>query len=101
MSRVREDPPVPAAPHADSSSGCPGSPPAPPPRGRLTGRPVPPPVTDRAAARARFGIGPGEVCVLVFGGSLGARSINEAAIEAFAGAPFRVLHAAGARDYAE
>ena len=65
----------------------------------MTGRPVPPPVTDRAAARARFGIGADEVCVLVFGGSLGARSINEAAIAAFAGAPFRVLHAAGTRDY--
>ena len=37
--------------------------------------------------------------MLVFGGSLGARSINEAAIEAFADAPFRVLHACGARDY--
>ena len=37
--------------------------------------------------------------MLVFGGSLGARSINEAAIEAFAGAPFRVLHACGTRDY--
>jgi UDP-N-acetylglucosamine--N-acetylmuramyl-(pentapeptide) pyrophosphoryl-undecaprenol N-acetylglucosamine transferase len=70
-------------------------------RYRVTGRPVPggdAPI-DRAAARARFGIGDDEVCVLVFGGSLGARSINEAAIEAFAGAPFRVLHAAGARDY--
>jgi UDP-N-acetylglucosamine--N-acetylmuramyl-(pentapeptide) pyrophosphoryl-undecaprenol N-acetylglucosamine transferase len=65
-----------------------------------TGRPVPPPATDRAAARARFGIPEGEDCVLVFGGSLGARSINEAAIEAFAGAPYRVLHAAGARDFA-
>ncbi|HEX2104734.1 MAG TPA: undecaprenyldiphospho-muramoylpentapeptide beta-N-acetylglucosaminyltransferase [Solirubrobacteraceae bacterium] len=66
----------------------------------VTGRPVPPPATDRAAARDRFGIGPDERCVLVFGGSLGARSINEAAVEAFAGAPYRVLHAAGARDYA-
>ncbi len=64
----------------------------------VTGRPVPPPATDRAAARARFGIGPEETCVLVFGGSLGARSINQAAIEAFAGARFRVLHAAGERD---
>jgi UDP-N-acetylglucosamine--N-acetylmuramyl-(pentapeptide) pyrophosphoryl-undecaprenol N-acetylglucosamine transferase len=36
--------------------------------------------------------------VLVFGGSLGARSINEAAIEGLAGAPYRVLHAAGERD---
>jgi UDP-N-acetylglucosamine--N-acetylmuramyl-(pentapeptide) pyrophosphoryl-undecaprenol N-acetylglucosamine transferase len=36
--------------------------------------------------------------VLVFGGSQGARSINHAAIVAFAGARFRVLHAAGERD---
>jgi UDP-N-acetylglucosamine--N-acetylmuramyl-(pentapeptide) pyrophosphoryl-undecaprenol N-acetylglucosamine transferase len=65
----------------------------------VTGRPVPPPATDRTAARARFGI-PGDArCVLVFGGSLGARSINEAAVEAFADAPYRVLHAAGARDF--
>ena len=67
----------------------------------VTGRPVPPPATDRAAARARFGIPADARCVLVFGGSLGARSINEAAVEAFAGAPYRVLHAAGTRDYAE
>jgi UDP-N-acetylglucosamine--N-acetylmuramyl-(pentapeptide) pyrophosphoryl-undecaprenol N-acetylglucosamine transferase len=64
----------------------------------VTGRPVPPPATDRPAARARFGIGAEETCVLVFGGSQGARSINLAAIQAFAGATFRVLHAAGERD---
>ncbi|HEV3000911.1 MAG TPA: glycosyltransferase, partial [Solirubrobacteraceae bacterium] len=69
------------------------------PRYLVTGRPVPPPATDRAAARARFGLGEGERCVLVFGGSLGARSINEAAIEAFRDAPYRVLHAAGRRDH--
>ncbi|HEV2770214.1 MAG TPA: UDP-N-acetylglucosamine--N-acetylmuramyl-(pentapeptide) pyrophosphoryl-undecaprenol N-acetylglucosamine transferase, partial [Solirubrobacteraceae bacterium] len=69
-------------------------------RYRVTGRPVGPPVTDRAAARARFGVGEEETCVLVFGGSLGARSVNEAAVEAFADAPFRVLHAAGVRDFA-
>src|SRR3954469_6949480 len=69
-------------------------------RYRVTGRPVPPPVTDRAGARAAFGLRPGENCVLVFGGSLGARSINEAAIDAFAGTPLRVLHACGTRDYA-
>jgi UDP-N-acetylglucosamine--N-acetylmuramyl-(pentapeptide) pyrophosphoryl-undecaprenol N-acetylglucosamine transferase len=72
--------------------GCDG------PRYRITGRPVPAPATDRDAARARFGIGPEETCVLVFGGSLGARSINLAALEAFKGAGFRVLHAAGERD---
>jgi UDP-N-acetylglucosamine--N-acetylmuramyl-(pentapeptide) pyrophosphoryl-undecaprenol N-acetylglucosamine transferase len=38
--------------------------------------------------------------VLVFGGSLGARSINLAAPEAFADAPYRVLHVAGRRDAA-
>jgi UDP-N-acetylglucosamine--N-acetylmuramyl-(pentapeptide) pyrophosphoryl-undecaprenol N-acetylglucosamine transferase len=70
-------------------------------RYRVTGRPVPPPATDRAAARARFGIGPEELCVLIFGGSLGARSINRAALEAFAGAHFHVLHVAGERDIAE
>jgi UDP-N-acetylglucosamine--N-acetylmuramyl-(pentapeptide) pyrophosphoryl-undecaprenol N-acetylglucosamine transferase len=64
----------------------------------VTGRPVPPPATDRAAARERFGLGLDDTCVLVFGGSLGARSINLAAVEAFADADFRVLHAAGERD---
>jgi UDP-N-acetylglucosamine--N-acetylmuramyl-(pentapeptide) pyrophosphoryl-undecaprenol N-acetylglucosamine transferase len=67
-------------------------------RYRVTGRPVPPPATDRDAARARFGISEADTCVLVCGGSQGARSINQAAVEAFAGARFRVLHAAGERD---
>ena len=71
------------------------------PRYLVTGRPVPPPAADVAAARRRFGLADGEVCVLVFGGSLGARTINEAAIEAFRAAPFRVLHAAGERDHAD
>jgi UDP-N-acetylglucosamine--N-acetylmuramyl-(pentapeptide) pyrophosphoryl-undecaprenol N-acetylglucosamine transferase len=64
----------------------------------VTGRPVPPPAGDWQAARERFGIGLRESCVLVFGGSQGARSINHAAVEAFAGARFHVLHAAGERD---
>ncbi len=67
-------------------------------RYRITGRPVPRPASDPIAARERFGISSTETCVLVFGGSQGARSINHAAIEAFAGARFRVLHAAGERD---
>ncbi len=70
-------------------------------RYRITGRPVPAPARDRDAARARFGIGADELCVLVFGGSQGARSINRAALEAFAGARFRILHAAGERDLGE
>ena len=72
-------------------------------RYEVTGRPVPPLNSDRQAARARFGLTADERCVLVFGGSLGARSINIAAIEAFAapGATVRVLHISGQRDYAE
>jgi UDP-N-acetylglucosamine--N-acetylmuramyl-(pentapeptide) pyrophosphoryl-undecaprenol N-acetylglucosamine transferase len=66
----------------------------------VTGRPVPPTVGDRDGARERFGIQPGEIVVLVFGGSLGARSINEAAVAGFADAPYRILHVAGHRDFA-
>ena len=65
----------------------------------VTGRPVPPTVTDRSAARARFGLEAGETAVLVFGGSLGARSINQASVRAFADAPYRILHVAGRRDF--
>jgi UDP-N-acetylglucosamine--N-acetylmuramyl-(pentapeptide) pyrophosphoryl-undecaprenol N-acetylglucosamine transferase len=70
-------------------------------RYRVTGRPIPPPCGDRGVARERLGIARDETCVLVFGGSLGARSINLAALEAFTGAGFRVLHVAGPRDYRE
>jgi UDP-N-acetylglucosamine--N-acetylmuramyl-(pentapeptide) pyrophosphoryl-undecaprenol N-acetylglucosamine transferase len=65
----------------------------------VTGRPVPPRDADRDAARAALGIPAEERCVLVFGGSLGARSVNHAAVAAFAGAPYRVLHIAGRRDF--
>ena len=57
---------------------------------------------DRAAARARFGIDDDRECVLVFGGSLGAKRLNDAAIDAFgSAAPCWVLHACGRRDYDE
>ncbi len=72
-------------------------------RYEVTGRPVPPGTgrADRTAARRRFGLDPDEHCLLVFGGSLGARSLNEAAVEAFgADAPCAVLHVSGRRDYA-
>jgi UDP-N-acetylglucosamine--N-acetylmuramyl-(pentapeptide) pyrophosphoryl-undecaprenol N-acetylglucosamine transferase len=75
------------------------------PRFLVTGRPVPAAIghADRDAARKRFGIAAGDRCLLVFGGSQGARSINLAALEAFAGpeAPardFHVLHISGSRD---
>lgn len=71
------------------------------PRYRVTGRPVPAFAPDRARARERLAIAAEQTCVLVFGGSLGARSINAAALEAFAQAPFHVLHVCGTRDYAE
>src|SRR3954452_4238083 len=48
-------------------------------RFRVTGRPIFPPATDRRAARARFDLGPKDVCLLVTGGSQGARTVNEAA----------------------
>ena len=70
-------------------------------RYRVTGRPIPPPAHDRAAARERFAVDAQATCVLVFGGSLGARSINLAAIEAFAGADLHVLHVCGVRDHDE
>ena len=72
------------------------------PKWVVTGRPVPADVlaADRAAARARFGIDDDQPCLLVFGGSLGARRLNEAAVEAFGGAaPCWVLHACGTRDH--
>ena len=57
---------------------------------------------DRDAARGRFGIAEAEPCLLVFGGSLGARRLNEAALDAFGdAAPGAVLHAAGRRDHDE
>ncbi len=76
-------------------------------RFRVTGRPIAHFKQDRAAARAQFGLAPQETCVLVFGGSLGARSINIAAAGAFAAQPdaiapdVRVLHISGQRDHPE
>jgi UDP-N-acetylglucosamine--N-acetylmuramyl-(pentapeptide) pyrophosphoryl-undecaprenol N-acetylglucosamine transferase len=72
----------------------------------VTGRPVPDAVlrADRGAARERFGIAAGERCLLVVGGSQGARSVNFAALAAFAerdGRDFHVLHLAGRRDFEE
>ena len=68
----------------------------------LTGRPVPSGTqdADRGAARARLGVDGDAACVLIFGGSLGARRLNEAAVDAFgSGAPGAVVHASGQRDY--
>lgn len=72
----------------------------------LTGRPVPDAVlkADRGAARERFGIAAEARCLLVVGGSQGARSVNLAAIKAFAerqDRDFDVIHLAGRRDFPE
>jgi UDP-N-acetylglucosamine--N-acetylmuramyl-(pentapeptide) pyrophosphoryl-undecaprenol N-acetylglucosamine transferase len=72
----------------------------------VTGRPVPSAVlsADRAKARERFGVAAGDRCLLVMGGSQGARSINLCAVEAFAERPgrdFNVVHLAGRRDFDE
>jgi UDP-N-acetylglucosamine--N-acetylmuramyl-(pentapeptide) pyrophosphoryl-undecaprenol N-acetylglucosamine transferase len=72
----------------------------------VTGRPIPAGIADadRAAARERFGVAADDRCLLVFGGSQGARSINLAALEAFIGPGtdergFHVLHISGSRDH--
>jgi len=74
----------------------------------VTGRPVPIAVgrADRNAARERFGIATDDRCLLVFGGSQGARSINECALDAFVGdgpaardRGYHVLHITGRRDF--
>ena len=69
----------------------------------VTGRPVPAAIAaaDRGAARERFGLGGSERCLLVFGGSQGARTINQAALDGLLrpGRSFHVLHIAGTRDY--
>ena len=70
----------------------------------VTGRPIPAATgeVDPRRARRRFEIGAAEPCLLVFGGSLGARSLNHAAIDAFGeSAPCAVLHTCGHRDYHE
>ncbi|HEX6754011.1 MAG TPA: undecaprenyldiphospho-muramoylpentapeptide beta-N-acetylglucosaminyltransferase [Solirubrobacterales bacterium] len=75
----------------------------------LTGRPVPAAVlgADRALARERFGVSAADPCLLVMGGSQGARSINLAAVGAFAEGEragerdFHVIHLSGERDHDE
>ncbi|MEX2107437.1 MAG: UDP-N-acetylglucosamine--N-acetylmuramyl-(pentapeptide) pyrophosphoryl-undecaprenol N-acetylglucosamine transferase [Solirubrobacterales bacterium] len=72
----------------------------------VTGRPVQAAVlaADRASARQRFGIASDARCLLVMGGSQGARSINTSTIEALVERPgrdFDVVHIAGRRDFDE
>jgi UDP-N-acetylglucosamine--N-acetylmuramyl-(pentapeptide) pyrophosphoryl-undecaprenol N-acetylglucosamine transferase len=68
---------------------------------RVTGRPIPARshAIDRAAARRRFDLPSDGPVLLVFGGSQGARSLNELAVDAFGADEQLVLHLAGERDY--
>ena len=69
----------------------------------VTGRPVPRTVleSDRGEARERFGLGQDERCLLVFGGSQGALSINTAVVDGLLEPDpgFRVIHVTGKRDH--
>src|SRR4051794_7494979 len=68
---------------------------------RVTGRPIPrrskPPA--QAEARTLFRLPLDEPVLLVFGGSQGARALNELVIESFGEVGPAVLHLSGERDY--
>jgi UDP-N-acetylglucosamine--N-acetylmuramyl-(pentapeptide) pyrophosphoryl-undecaprenol N-acetylglucosamine transferase len=73
------------------------------PKYRVTGRPIP--ARSRALPQAEgrrvFRLPEVGPVLLVFGGSLGARLLNELAIDAFGAAGPAVLHLCGTRDYDE
>jgi UDP-N-acetylglucosamine--N-acetylmuramyl-(pentapeptide) pyrophosphoryl-undecaprenol N-acetylglucosamine transferase len=70
---------------------------------RVTGRPIPARsrATSREEGRRLFGLPAEGPVLLVFGGSLGARLLNEIALGAFGAAGPAVLHLCGTRDYGE
>src|SRR6476659_5357156 len=70
---------------------------------RAVGRPIPAAsrAVDRVEARSRLGLPVDGKVVLVFGGSLGARLLNELALDAWAERGPAVVHLCGERDYPE
>ncbi len=74
-----------------------------PPKYQVTGRPVPlrSRPGPRDEARRLFALPPDGPVLLVFGGSQGARSLNELAVSEFGFAGPPILHLAGERDYEE
>ena len=70
---------------------------------RAVGRPIPAASQrrERNAARAELGLPNDARVVLVFGGSLGARLLNELALDAWAESGPAVVHLCGVRDYPE
>ena len=73
------------------------------PKYRVTGRPIPARSRPlpQAESRSLFGLPREGPVLLVFGGSLGARVLNDLAIESFGAAGPAVLHLCGTRDYDE
>jgi UDP-N-acetylglucosamine--N-acetylmuramyl-(pentapeptide) pyrophosphoryl-undecaprenol N-acetylglucosamine transferase len=67
---------------------------------RVVGRPIPSTsAVTREQARRELGLPQDGPVVLVAGGSQGARTLNETALDAWAGSGPAVLHLAGERDY--
>ena len=71
------------------------------PKYRVTGRPVPARsrAIQRDEARSRFELPLDGALLVVYGGSQGARTLNEVVVEAFAEEGPLVLHLAGERDF--
>jgi len=71
------------------------------PKYRVTGRPIPTQnhPTSRAEGRRTFDLPPRARVLLVFGGSQGAKSLNDEIVEAFGEAGPAVLHLCGDRDF--
>jgi UDP-N-acetylglucosamine--N-acetylmuramyl-(pentapeptide) pyrophosphoryl-undecaprenol N-acetylglucosamine transferase len=70
---------------------------------RAVGRPIPAASRpfERDDARSRLGLAADARVVLVFGGSLGARLLNDLALDAWAESGPAVIHLCGERDYPE
>jgi UDP-N-acetylglucosamine--N-acetylmuramyl-(pentapeptide) pyrophosphoryl-undecaprenol N-acetylglucosamine transferase len=68
---------------------------------RVTGRPLPERsrLPERTQARRHFGLPAQGPVLLVFGGSQGARALNELVVERFGESGPAILHLAGERDY--
>ena len=71
------------------------------PKYKVTGRPIPARsrAVPRAAGRELFGLPAEGPVLVVFGGSLGALSLNELAVESFGESGPAVLHLSGERDF--
>ena len=70
---------------------------------RVVGRPIPSSSrpTSEQEARETFGLPATGPALLIFGGSQGARRLNQAALDAYAAEGPTVLHLAGERDFPE